>query len=288
MSLTQFTSITGTCVPVPGPDMDTDRIIPARFLKCITFDELAGVMFWDERFDENGQSKSHPVDDPRFKGASIILGGSNFGCGSSREHAPQTIRRSGIKAVIAESFAEIFFGNSTGIGLPCVCASAADIAALARHISDHPETEVTIDLLNMTVSWKEGSFPIRMPAEAREALTRGRWDSIAELLVNMDAVDGSSRLMVHVKNIALRSQQDIVIIQMIHHFHLVTDDASFRHFFRFFDSAARVWFQSGRADRPRKGRYRYFLLDQEYLSFRVNFDVKFKTVDVEFSFIKFS
>ena len=185
MSLTQFTSITGTCVPVPGPDMDTDRIIPARFLKCITFDELAGVMFWDERFDENGQSKSHPVDDPRFKGASIILGGSNFGCGSSREHAPQTIRRSGIKAVIAESFAEIFFGNSTGIGLPCVCASAADIAALARRISDHPETEVTIDLLNMTASWKEGSFPIRMPAEAREALTRGRWDSIAELLVNI-------------------------------------------------------------------------------------------------------
>ena len=88
MSLTKFTSITGTCVPVPGPDMDTDRIIPARFLKCITFDELAGVMFWDERFDENGQSKSHPVDDPRFKGASIILGGSNFGCGSCREHAP--------------------------------------------------------------------------------------------------------------------------------------------------------------------------------------------------------
>ena len=173
MSLTQFTSITGTCVPVPGPDMDTDRIIPARFLKCITFDELAGVMFWDERFDENGQSKS--------------------GCGSSREHAPQTIRRSGIKAVIAESFAEIFFGNSTGIGLPCVCASAADIAALARHISDHPETEVTIDLLNMTASWKEGSFPIRMPAEAREALTRGRWDSIAELLVNMDAVEKKNK-----------------------------------------------------------------------------------------------
>lgn len=121
------------------------------------------------------------------------MGGSNFGCGSSREHAPQTIRRSGIKAVIAESFAEIFFGNSTGIGLPCVCASAADIAALARHISDHPETEVTIDLLNMTASWKEGSFPIRMPAEAREALTRGRWDSIAELLVNMDAVEKKTR-----------------------------------------------------------------------------------------------
>ena len=188
MSLTKFTSITGACVPVPGPDMDTDRIIPSRFLKCITFDELANVMFWDERFDENGKSKSHPVDDPRFRGASIILGGANFGCGSSREHAPQTIRRSGIKAVIAESFAEIFFGNSTGIGLPCVCASAEDIAALSRYVSEHPETEITIDLQSMTASWPDGSIPIRMPAEAREALTRGRWDSIAELLVNLDAV----------------------------------------------------------------------------------------------------
>ena len=126
MSLTQFTSITGTCVPVLGPDMDTDRIIPARFLKCITFDELAGVMFWDERFDENGQSKSHPVDDPRFKGASIILGGSNFGCGSSREHAPIAIKASGISCVIAETFARIFYRNAINIGLPIIeCPAAA-------------------------------------------------------------------------------------------------------------------------------------------------------------------
>ena len=95
----------------------------------------------------------------------------------------------GIKAVIAESFAEIFFGNSTGIGLPCVCASAEDIAALSRYVSEHPETEITIDLQSMTASWPDGSIPIRMPAEAREALTRGRWDSIAELLVNLDAVE---------------------------------------------------------------------------------------------------
>ena len=117
MSLTQFTSITGTCVPVPGPDMDTDRIIPARFLKCITFDELAGVMFWDERFDENGQSKSHPVDDPRFKGASIILGGSNFGCGSSCEHAPIAILGAGMPVVIGHSFARIFYRNAFNMGL---------------------------------------------------------------------------------------------------------------------------------------------------------------------------
>mgnify|MGYP000792388544 CR=1 FL=1 len=126
MSLTQFTSITGTCVPVPGPDMDTDRIIPARFLKCITFDELAGVMFWDERFDENGQSKSHPVDDPRFKGASIILGGSNFGCGSSREHAPVVLKVKGIKCIVADSFARIFYRNAINIGLP-VLEIGADV-----------------------------------------------------------------------------------------------------------------------------------------------------------------
>lgn len=192
MSLTKFTAICGSCVPILGPDMDTDRIIPARFLKCITFDELAGVMFHDERFDEAGKSKSHPVDDPRFQGASIILGGSNFGCGSSREHAPQTIKRSGIQAIIAESFAEIFFGNSTGIGLPCLGASAADIAALSQYVSGHPETELLIDLEAMTASWPEGSIPVTMPAEPREALTKGRWDAIAELLVDMDAVDRKS------------------------------------------------------------------------------------------------
>ncbi len=189
MSLTKFTTITGACVPVLGPDMDTDRIIPARFLKCITFDELAGVMFWDERFDQQGNSKNHPLDDPRFKGASIILGGANFGCGSSREHAPQTIRRSGIKAVIAESFAEIFFGNSTGIGLPCVCATADDIATLTKYVEAHPDTQITLSLEDMTASWPGGSIAITMPAEPREALIRGRWDAIAELLVNLDGVE---------------------------------------------------------------------------------------------------
>ena len=162
-----------------GDNVDTDVIIPARYLNAPSPDELAKHCMED--IDATFAQKVQPGD--------IIVGGANFGCGSSREHAPQTIKRSGIKAVIAESFAEIFFGNSTGIGLPCVCASADDIAALTRYISDHPETEVTIDLLNMTASWKEGSFPIRMPAEAREALSRGRWDSIAELLVNMDAVE---------------------------------------------------------------------------------------------------
>lgn len=189
MPLTKITSVTNRCLPLPGTDIDTDRIIPARFLKCITFDDLANVMFWDERFRTDGTSKNHPVDDLRYAGAGIILSGENFGCGSSREHAPQTLKRSGINAVIAESFAEIFFGNSTGIGLPCVCASAADLAQLMTAVTEDPTLEITLDLLSMTASWKDHSIKVSMPETAREALTSGRWDAVAELLGNEEAVD---------------------------------------------------------------------------------------------------
>ncbi len=189
MSLSPIVEVTGSCVPITAPDMDTDRIIPSRFLKCITFDELAGTMFRDERFDSENRSKGHPVDDPRYKGASIILGGVNFGCGSSREHAPQAIKRSGINAVIAVSFAEIFFGNSTGIGLPCVAVSLPDWETLVRVVEGEPKTCFTIDLESMTVSWNGGQVPVQMPEGSREALVQGRWDAIAELLVNMDHVD---------------------------------------------------------------------------------------------------
>lgn len=182
MPLNKITSITGKAVPVAGADMDTDRIIPARFLKCITFDELAGTMFYDERFNANGSSKGHPIDDPKHAGAAIILGGENFGCGSSREHAPQAIRRSGIKAIVAESFAEIFFGNSTGIGLPCVCASHADLQKAMELTASTPETEWNIDLTTMTLTTPSVSIALRMPAEQREALTQGRWDAVVELM----------------------------------------------------------------------------------------------------------
>lgn len=189
MPLTKITSVTARCVPVPGADIDTDRIIPARFLKCVTFDDLAGVMFWDERFDENNQSKGHPIDNPRYAEAGIIISGENFGCGSSREHAPQTIKRSGIHAVIAESFAEIFYGNSTGIGLPCVSASPPNLAILNAAVAADPSLEVTIDLQSMTASWKSGSIVVSMPETAREALITGRWDAVAELMGNEEVVD---------------------------------------------------------------------------------------------------
>ena len=130
MALAQIKDVSGTGIHLPGDDIDTDRIIPARYLKCVTFDDLAGTHFYDVRFDPDGKPTGHPLDDPRFSGASIMLSGSNFGCGSSREHAPQAIYRSGFRAIIAESFAEIFFGNSTTLGMPCVSASREDIESL--------------------------------------------------------------------------------------------------------------------------------------------------------------
>ena len=184
MALDQITQVTGTGVHVPGDDIATDRIIPARYLKCVTFDDLAGTHFYDVRFDQDGKPTGHPLDDPRFAGASIMLSGSNFGCGSSREHAPQAIYRSGFRAIIAESFAEIFFGNSTTLGMPCVSASREDIEALGTALGEDPGTEIRIDLETMTVSSGESSFAVTMPDSARQALTAGRWDPIQELLDN--------------------------------------------------------------------------------------------------------
>ena len=194
MALSKITSICGTAVHVPGTDIDTDRIIPARYLKCVTFDDLAGKHFYDVRFDTEGNPTGHPLDDPRFAGSAILLSGANFGCGSSREHAPQSIFRSGFKAVLAESFAEIFFGNSTTLGMPCLTAAREDIEGLSAAIENAPDTEVTIDLEAMTVSYRDSSFAITMPASARQALTSGRWDPIQELLDNAEetATVGSS------------------------------------------------------------------------------------------------
>ncbi|MGN0821216.1 MAG: 3-isopropylmalate dehydratase small subunit [Akkermansia sp.] len=195
MPLNKITEVIGKAVPVPGADMDTDRIIPARFLKCITFDELAGTMFYDERFNADGSSKGHPIDAPQHAGAVIILGGENFGCGSSREHAPQAIKRSGIAAVVAESFAEIFFGNSTGIGLPCVCASHDALVQAMRLTEQAPDTVWALSLADMTLRGGELCLPVRMPEEAREALMQGRWDAVVELMNAPEAVEALAARM---------------------------------------------------------------------------------------------
>lgn len=198
MSLPSITHVSGTAVFVPGADIDTDRIIPARFLKCVTFDDLAEGMFYDIRFDSEGNSLNHPIDDARFAGASIMLAGPNFGCGSSREHAPQSIYRCGFRAIIAESFAEIFFGNSTGIGMPCVCASKDNIESLTAAVEAEPAVEVSIDLENMQVIYGDASFPVTMPESAREALISARWDPIQELLDQGESIEAKADALPYV------------------------------------------------------------------------------------------
>ena len=188
MALEKIATVTGRGVVVPGDDIDTDRIIPARFMKCVTFDDLGQYMFYDVRFSEDGGEKPHPLNDPRFAGASILLSGENFGCGSSREHAPQAMYRYGIRAVIAESFAEIFFGNSTTLGMPCAEATAEQLAEMAATIDADPNTEVTLDVELSTVTVGDKAFAVTIRESAQDALLAGRWDPIAELLEADDAI----------------------------------------------------------------------------------------------------
>jgi len=194
MPLDPVTQVSGRAVFIPGADIDTDRIIPARFMKCVTFDGLGEFAFYDARHDEHGNLTGHPLNDPRFAGASILVAGVNFGCGSSREHAPQALRKFGFNAVIAESFAEIFYGNSTTLAMPCVIASATDITQLRAAIAADPATLVTLDLNHLMVHTSSGfKFPVTMPESAREALVSGRWDPIQELLNQQAAIDAKAR-----------------------------------------------------------------------------------------------
>jgi 3-isopropylmalate/(R)-2-methylmalate dehydratase small subunit len=189
MALAKIQHVRGRGVYVPGDDIDTDRIIPARYLKCVTFDGLGAYAFYDVRFDEQGRSLGHPLDDPRHRGASILVSGRNFGCGSSREHAPQSLYYLGIRAILAEGFAEIFFGNSTTLGIPCVTLAAADREALARLIVERPQQEVEIDLTvtKPTIRFADRTFPGRIPESTRRSLIEGQWDALGQLLEGREA-----------------------------------------------------------------------------------------------------
>ena len=188
MSLSPIKKVTGRAVPVEGDDIDTDRIIPARYMRCVTFDGLGEFLFRDIRQTPEGKSTNHPIDQAQFKGSTILVSGMNFGCGSSREHAPQAIVRAGFKAVIAGNFAEIFFGNSTTLGLPCVTAKKEDIEALTQLIKKEPSTEVQIDLEKLNVTAGKLSFTVEMKASAQQGLLSGRYDAIADLLANLPKV----------------------------------------------------------------------------------------------------
>ncbi len=181
-ALEKITKVTGRAVPVPGDDVDTDRIIPARFMKCVTFDGLGEYAFFDVRFDGNGNKKAHPLNEKRFEGASIMLVGSNFGCGSSREHAPQSLHKFGVRAIIGLSYAEIFFGNATTLGMPCVSVDTETLHTLTQWVESHPEKSLTIDVEKLTITAGDNTYPCKLAESAHDGLLAGEWDPLALLL----------------------------------------------------------------------------------------------------------
>ena len=186
--MTQIVSISGTGIPLVLDDIDTDRIIPARFLRCVTFDGIGEHAFEDDRL----QDTEHPFNKDVYQQGSILISGRNFGCGSSREHAPQSLMRWGIKAVVAESFAEIFFGNCTALGIPAVTANRKDLEAMASLVVAQPHLEIMIDLQRKNILIGDKTYSINMPPAAHEALTTGKWDFLSQLLEKTQEVKSTA------------------------------------------------------------------------------------------------
>lgn len=176
--------ITGKAIALPGNDIDTDRIIPARFLRCVTFDGLGEHAFEDDRKQLAQSGETHVFDDPARKDATVLVVGRNFGCGSSREHAPQALMRwnQGLQVVIGESFAEIFFGNCVALGIPCVALSAADLQSVTAAVQADAALEVSVDLDQLQVRFGTQSVSCEIAAGPREQLASGRWDTTGELI----------------------------------------------------------------------------------------------------------
>ena len=187
--------IEGTGIPVRGNNIDTDRIIPARFLRSITFDGLGDHVFEDDR----QSMPSHPFSNPAYAGAAILLVNENFGSGSSREHAPQALKRWGIGACVGQSFSEIFLGNSTTLGLPCATVSSDDIEALMATVEQAPDTSIAFSVDDLSIATNGLSVPIRMPSVVRESLLNGQWDATDLLLDQFDDVRNMAAALPYVK-----------------------------------------------------------------------------------------
>ena len=193
--------ISGTALIIQGEDIDTDRIIPARFLKCVSFDALGDQVFADDRLELAGE---HPFDQERFKGASILIVNGNFGCGSSREHAPQALMRWGIRAVVGVSFAEIFFGNCLALGIPCASASPDQILAIQALVNDDAARHWTLDLEEMALASDQDRWDVTIDAGPRDMLRSGRWDATSQLLDNSSKVEGLINRLPYLNNFATR------------------------------------------------------------------------------------
>jgi 3-isopropylmalate/(R)-2-methylmalate dehydratase small subunit len=190
MAIEKIRMIAGTALPLRGDSIDTDRIIPARFLRSVSFEGLEDHLFEDDRVQADASAPaSHPVSNPAYAGSGILLVNANFGCGSSREHAPQAIRRWGIRAVAGESFSEIFFGNSVALGLPCVTASHADMERLMSLVEGAPTTALSVDLSRGMISGGGVSAAVTLPAAARASFLEGTWDATGMLLERFEEVE---------------------------------------------------------------------------------------------------
>ena len=181
----KFSRINGKCISLVGDDIDTDRIIPARFLKCIDFDSLGKSVFDDDRKTLKG---NHPFDLKTNKGSSILIVNSNFGCGSSREHAPQALMRWGIKAIIGESFADIFYSNCIAIGIPCFTLPKESIKEIQQYL-DVKNLFLEIDLLESTAKAEQFKFNLEIKETSKKMFLSGEWDATSKLLENMDLIE---------------------------------------------------------------------------------------------------
>ena len=199
--MSEIKQVGGRAVVVRGHDIDTDRIVPARYLKEITFNRMGEYPFFDERYDADGNEVGHPFNEARFQGAEVLLVNRNFGCGSSREHAPQALYRWGVRAIIGESFGPIFAGSSVLLGMPTVMVSPEDIGKLMTLVEADPEVQLTVDLEARKVRLPDGTeMDIDVSEGHRKALTTGSWDSTALLLNNMAEVAETAEKLPYTKN----------------------------------------------------------------------------------------
>ncbi len=197
--MSKITQIEGKAIPIEGNDIDTDRIIPARYLKEITFTNMGQYPFYDERFDAEGKPKGHPFDLPQFQGANILIVNQNFGCGSSREHAPQALMRWGIRAIIGESFAEIFAGNCTMLGIPTATVNHGEMMKLQTLVKEKPQMKFMLDLEKKTLLAEEKEYlQFDIHESKRNALVNGTWDSTGLLLANADKTAGVAQKLPYV------------------------------------------------------------------------------------------
>jgi 3-isopropylmalate/(R)-2-methylmalate dehydratase small subunit len=181
--------VEGSGIPIRGNDIDTDQIIPARFMKVVTFDGLGEFAFFDLRFDDEDNEKDHPLNEERFQDSNVMVVNNNFGCGSSREHAPQALMRWGIDAIIGEGFAEIFAGNCLALGIPTVTADHETINALQQWVDDNPDGEIEVDVRAETVTYGDNEINVSVDRAQREALVEGNWDTTALMKANRNAIE---------------------------------------------------------------------------------------------------